>query len=1083
MLQSVGTHILQDGTTMPRISKKEQQRRETHRINLVAWHRFEPLEPRVLLSVAASGPDLSTLTHFQPAQTETIGIPIVIGDGQAARSVTFFEDDGTRATVTYRGGTTNVVFAGTGIPADVPLSGKTYSIPETAEGVRIELLEIHVDPLMANRKRKLTLAGKGGADGLVEVGSVISDGGLSRINGKNVVFTRASISIAGPLRQFKANRLIDVDLTIDNVGSDDTMTNIKFTDAINFTVDSENGVDIKGNIYINDDPDHDGVIAQYIKNIKIKHDAAFALTTTGSDGKGVSLKTAKLGNLLGGTWHATGVGNITALNIQNWSAHLDHVKAINVRQDISNVEINALSISKINATNMTDAELTITMPHSPKAVALKSMNVKQITHNMILRSTSSIGSLRSGVLFDSTVFVGVKDSVAAGNLPLSFEDYLNGVHAGISRITISGVKGENIWMRDSNIAAWTIGAMRYGFAGPNAPDKSVEIAATDIRSIKYRNHSGITSGSVGINEDQISLADDIVIRRIFSPPQFLKLTPNDPTFFDNFGFSIAINGNIAAIGSRFDDDACAFDVGCNSGSAYLYDVTNGRQLHKLTADDGEALDEFGWAVAISDEVVIVTSLRDDDAGDQSGSAYVFNAVTGEQIFKLVPDDANAGDKFGVSVSVGGNRLIVGSIGSDDFCPLDKDCNSGAAYVFDVSTGEEIFKLVPTDVAAGDRFGRSVAIDGDKAIVGSVQNGKPGTESGSAYIFDLNTGEQILKLGANDAGPNDEFGFSVDLSDNLAVVGSHYHGGVGIHRGAAYVFDITTGQQLIKLTPPDDLGRGDKFGQSVAIDGGIVVVGKNQGNDPAAYVFEATTGKHILKLRPDNLFDRIRQFSFSVAIQGDLVMVGSFTDDAGAVYEFRIPNVGATLTHFEDYNDFTADHMTQVAGGWSTSGGEYEVTPLPNTNGISVLNVGHSMPQDLQINVDLSSNPCSGFSNAYVIFNYQDAQNYNFAGGYFGAGQWRIGSVVGGVFSNLVVAPDGGVSPSTTYNVQVVLQGNDVLLYDNATLKASHTFAGPQTAGKVGLGTRNAIGQFDNFTVTDRRRYILDRIAQRDRTVR
>ena len=64
----------------------------------------------------------------------------------------------------------------------------------------------------------------------------------------------------------------------------------------------------------------------------------------------------------------------------------------------------------------------------------------------------------------------------------------------------------------------------------------------------------------------------------------------------------------------------------------------------------------------------------------------------------------------------------------------------------------------------------------------------------------------------------------------------------------------------------------------------------------------------------------------------------------------------------------------------------------------------------------------------------------------------------------MIVPDGSVAPNTTYSIEVVLDGNDVMLYENATLKASHTFGGPQTAGQVGLGTQNAIGQFDNFSV-------------------
>lgn len=109
--------------------------------------------------------------------------------------------------------------------------------------------------------------------------------------------------------------------------------------------------------------------------------------------------------------------------------------------------------------------------------------------------------------------------------------------------------------------------------------------------------------------------------------QFHKLTADDAEFDNRFGFSVAISGGIAVVGAYTDDDACPEDPACNSGSAYLFDVATGKQLHKLTADDDAEGDQFGM-VAINDGIVVIGAYGDDDACPEdpncrSGSAYTF----------------------------------------------------------------------------------------------------------------------------------------------------------------------------------------------------------------------------------------------------------------------------------------------------------------------------------------------------------------------------------------------------------------------------------------------------------------------------
>ena len=130
--------------------------------------------------------------------------------------------------------------------------------------------------------------------------------------------------------------------------------------------------------------------------------------------------------------------------------------------------------------------------------------------------------------------------------------------------------------------------------------------------------------------------------------------------------------------------------------------------------------------------------------------------------------------------------------------------------------EQVGKLLASDGAAYQRFGTSVDIDGNIAIVGT-------DEAGSAYLFDVTSGEELFKLTDDDDEPDDDFGFSVAIDGDIGVVGAHSK---GESAGAAYLFEVTTGLQLAKLTA-SDTAPSDHFGLSVAIDGNLIIIGAPQ----------------------------------------------------------------------------------------------------------------------------------------------------------------------------------------------------------------------------------------------------------------
>ena len=311
--------------------------------------------------------------------------------------------------------------------------------------------------------------------------------------------------------------------------------------------------------------------------------------------------------------------------------------------------------------------------------------------------------------------------------------------------------------------------------------------------------------------------------------QLFKLLPDDGAGEDHFGRSVAISVATAIVGaSRHDDN------GPGSGSAYLFDTATGQQIAKLLPDDGAVNDAFGLSVAISGQTAIVGAPGHDDKGFNSGSAYLFDTTTGTQIAKLLADDGAEGDQFGFSVAVSGTTAIVGAWADDD-----NGFDSGSAYLFDATTGRQIAKLLPNDGAQFDRFGTSVAISGTTAIVGAYKDGDNGNLSGSAYLFDIATGKQIAKLLPDDGAASDWFGWSVAISGNNAIVGAFRDDDNGSESGSAYLFDTTTGRQLAKLLPNDG-SFNDHFGGSVGISGATVIVGADEDDDNgSAYLFDAS----------------------------------------------------------------------------------------------------------------------------------------------------------------------------------------------------------------------------------------------------
>lgn len=323
-----------------------------------------------------------------------------------------------------------------------------------------------------------------------------------------------------------------------------------------------------------------------------------------------------------------------------------------------------------------------------------------------------------------------------------------------------------------------------------------------------------------------------------------KLIATDLDISDYFGFSVAASGSTVVVGTLLDNHS-GFE---NAGSAYVFDLTTGQQIHKLTASDPDIEDYFGNSVAISGTTALIGARRNDHSGVvDPGSVYVFDLTTGLQTAKLTANDASRTDSFGKSVAVSGTTALIGA-SSDSHSP-PYQWQAGSAYVFDLNTNQQVAKLIPDDIEEEDHFGSSVALSGSIAVIGSptkVNNGI--VYAGAAYVFDVTTGEQLFKLSPNDPEDQSNFGSSVAISGSVALVGAPYDDyDEYASAGSAYLFDLNTGLQIAKLTASDPTWS-QNFGISIAVSGTTAIIGGDgklfHTGDPlpngAAYIFDLNT---------------------------------------------------------------------------------------------------------------------------------------------------------------------------------------------------------------------------------------------------
>jgi hypothetical protein len=363
---------------------------------------------------------------------------------------------------------------------------------------------------------------------------------------------------------------------------------------------------------------------------------------------------------------------------------------------------------------------------------------------------------------------------------------------------------------------------------------------------------------------------------------------------------------------------------------------NKQLIQKLVASDRSVSDYYGRSVSISGDFAIVGAYLEEfdiNGGNYlpaAGAAYIYernsNGVFTE-VQKICSSNRESNGNFGYSVSIDSNYAIVGAWHESlDANGLNTMSYSGAAYIYErstVGTWNLAQKVVATDRAVGDQFGISVSISGDYAIIGAsyhdndVNGANYLQNAGSVYFFHRDSAgswNQVQKIVSSDRELNGDFGHSVSIHNDYAIVGAHNEskditGGNWLpFSGTAYILNRDSGGtwfQVQKITASDrDIN--DLFGESVCINGDYAIVGAyhedhdNNGNNSlnnpgAAYIFEKDSLGSWTQVKKIVASDRMDKalFGYSVSIEKETAIVGAYKDGApnsiyyaGAAYMFK-----------------------------------------------------------------------------------------------------------------------------------------------------------------------------------------------------
>ncbi|RCJ24923.1 hypothetical protein A6S26_17100 [Nostoc sp. ATCC 43529] len=342
---------------------------------------------------------------------------------------------------------------------------------------------------------------------------------------------------------------------------------------------------------------------------------------------------------------------------------------------------------------------------------------------------------------------------------------------------------------------------------------------------------------------------------------------------DFFGFSLDLYKKKVLIGA-YGDDTGAIDTGI----VHLFDVNTGKLLRTFSNPSPDKGDNFGFEVALNNKYALVGAVGDDTGAIDTGIAYLFNAKTGKLLQTFTNPNPGDGDRFGASLALDGNKILIGSPLNDT-----EGTDSGIAYLFDAKTGK-LLQTFANPNPGIEGFGASLSFAGNNKVAIGAPRAETSPESGVVYIFDIDTGALTQTIPSPTPNDGDSFGFPVEASKDRVLIGSSRADTEIANSGIVYLYDASSGELLQKFENPTP-DSGDAFSASVAIDGNNVVIGAvfdddaGATNSGAAYLFDASTGELVQTfLNPTP--NQGESFGIPVDIDKNDIVIGSPFDAIG-----------------------------------------------------------------------------------------------------------------------------------------------------------------------------------------------------------
>ncbi len=302
------------------------------------------------------------------------------------------------------------------------------------------------------------------------------------------------------------------------------------------------------------------------------------------------------------------------------------------------------------------------------------------------------------------------------------------------------------------------------------------------------------------------------------------LVASDGAEYDKFGYSLAVEDGTVVVGSPAKGSLGA------KGAAYVFQrQSDGTWLQtaKLLPND-DASWTFGWAVDIEANRIAVGSKGVQNLSSGSGTVFIFEQQGSSWVktAAIKPSISAAGDGFGASLDMDGERMVVGApYEGTTVSPFE-----GLAFVFEheAESGAWVEKAIlsPSTLQDGDFFGRSVALDGDRVLVGAPQYSRPLPLSGAAFVFDLtlDAWTQVGVFQPADQVTHTLFGWSVDLLGTHAAIGARTDTTIAQDAGAVYLLEDLGSWTVAAKLHGSGIAAGDAFGNDVVLDGSRLLVG-------------------------------------------------------------------------------------------------------------------------------------------------------------------------------------------------------------------------------------------------------------------